>query len=757
MILSFLTIMTLGSLLTIWTNSHKYISDEQTRIGYGDLSLWVSNVPEDVEIESEIENLPEIKQVTSQRIIYTNYEANGVESDSEGQLIVFDSTVPYRFFDATLRDYEDAPEQIGDGEVYVPASFASMMNVKVGDHLTVRMTRNRGNVSFVIRGFYEDPVMGSSMIGMKGLLISEQDYLKLFSMLQNAGIDSLARTGQILHVTAKESAVNQTKLLSSILTNTHISSILEFSHSKSVMEGFMLVLQNAFSGFLLAFVIVLVIVVLIILSYSIRAGIDSDQVNIGRLKTMGVTSREIRISQIIQYVSAIFIGMIAGLSFVPVVTERISHLMIEVTGVKIPQVVPLVLLVVIILALLILFTSFIVVFTRKIISISPMSAIREERLHFHRKAMPSVKKNLQVTIAIRQIITGKRNYISVLLIAVLLTFFVSMIGRMNIWLGNDGKGMMDAFNPADHDIGVQMFGSSSDEDARNLILSVTGITDSYELAMPKVTIGGTGLTANVITDPHRFHILDGRTSSRNDEIVITEFVASDMGVTIGDKLRVVGDSGSEVYTIVGIYSCANDMGSNIGMSKEAYLKIGRDDKRIWCHHYFLEHPERKYEVTTLLEQTYGGDIHVHENTWPGLFGIISAMQLLVILMYVLSAIFIFIATWLTTSRLLQEEKRTIGIYKSLGFTSTGLRVSFAIRFLICTGIGSIVGTFLSSIFADHLVSEVMKLEGISNFSANPTVLEWMLPGILITMIFTCFAFITSRKMKKTSMTVLISE
>ncbi len=133
------------------------------------------------------------------------------------------------------------------------------------------------------------------------------------------------------------------------------------------------------------------------------------------------------------------------------------------------------------------------------------------------------------------------------------------------------------------------------------------------------------------------------------------------------------------------------------------------------------------------------------------------MHILVIFMYVLSAIFIFIATWLTTGRLLQEERRNIGIYKSLGFTSTDLRISFAIRFLLCAGIGSMIGIVFSGIFADYLVSEVMKLEGISNFSANPAVLEWMLPGILITIIFTCFAFITSRNMKKTSTTVLISE
>ncbi len=638
MILSFLAILTVGSLMTIRTNSKDYISREQDRVGYGDLALWVSKVPDDYDIKTEIGKLPKVEKVTSQQIIYANYEMNEEESDSEGQLILYDKKDGYRFFDNKLEKYIAEPENLGEGEIYLPASLVSMMHAKVGDDFTVRITRSSGNLTFVVKGFYEDPVMGSSMIGMKGLLISQGDYLKISEMIDGAGIDGLARKGQILHVTANDKAANQSELLSSILENTSLSTHLEFSHSKSVMEGFMLVLQNAFSGFLFAFVIVLLVIVLIILIHSIRAGIASDYVNIGRLKTMGLTSSMIRISQIIQYLSPISIGMILGLLFVPLVTGKICNLMITTSGVKIPAKVPIFTLLVMMFILLLIFTVFIMGMTGKIVSISPMAAIREEMTFYHGKRILPIKKNLSFSIAVRQIVTGKKNYVSLILTAILLTFFVSMIGRMNLWLGRDGKGMMDAFNPAEHDIGVQMFGSSGDEEAKNLILSITGITDSYQLAMPKVTIKGSSLTANVITDPDRFHILQGRTSQGDDEIVITEFVAADMGVGIGDRLPVTGDLGRADYKIVGIYSCANDMGSNIGMSREAYLKIGQDDRRIWCHHYFLESPSEKYKVTELLEKTYGGDVHVHENTWPGLFGIIRAMHILLVLMYLLSAI-----------------------------------------------------------------------------------------------------------------------
>ena len=66
------------------------------------------------------------------------------------------------------------------------------------------------------------------------------------------------------------------------------------------------------------------------------------------------------------------------------------------------------------------------------------------------------KKSLNLNLAIRQIVSGKKRYAGTCIIALLLVFFASVVGRMDSWLGQDGKGMMDAFNPADHDMGFRL-------------------------------------------------------------------------------------------------------------------------------------------------------------------------------------------------------------------------------------------------------------------------------------------------------------
>ena len=354
---------------------------------------------------------------------------------------------------------------------------------------------------------------------------------------------------------------------------------------------------------------------------------------------------------------------------------------------------------------------------------------------------------LSFHLALRQVLTGRRRYMGACLVAVFLVFFASLAGRMNGWLGEDGKGMMDAFHPADLDLGVQVLGELGAEEMEQMVLSYTDITDSYLLAMPSVSVNGTNYTANVITEPERFHISRGQTSMGADQVVLTEALASDLGADVGDFVTIRGNKGSGEFTVSGIYHCANDMGANLGMSREGYLSIGEDDSRLWCYHYFLEDPSQKQAITEALEQTWGGDVHVHENSWPGLSGIISAMHLLILFLYGVSAAFICIVTGMAGTKILDVEQKDMGIYKSIGCSVRMLRFSFAFRFGIVAGVGAVIGTLAAMGFTDPVVSTVMRLAGISNFASGNTPGSVLLPGSMVILLFFGFAWLLSGRIR----------
>lgn len=759
-VLLLLVSLALGTVLTLWTNSGRYVNAELDRAGFGTLTAWVSDVPDLNSLAGEIAALPEVSRVETQEVIFSNYTVREQESDSEGQLITLaPDENRYRFFTGDLSGYRTDTPEIVPGEVYVSPSLVSMFGVELGSEIVFPIARAGGDVSFTVKGFYEDPFMGSSMIGMKGFLICQADHDALAELIRSSGIDALARDGAMLHLFS-DSGLTTWLLNQAINENTSLPVYTEFVHSAQAIAGFMLILQNAFSGLLIAFVIVLLAAVLAVLSHSIGSTIESDYRDMGILKTVGFTSAALRRLQLLQYGAAILVGMCLGLLLTAPVSRLVSGVTLTTTGIQVPVQLPFLWCAGAFAAILVLLGTFILWKTEKIGAISPMRAIRGETggTGAITGATPAIHgTGLCLRLALRQLLTERRKYVSACAVAVLLVFFASMIGRMDAWLGPDGKGMMDAFNPADHDLGVQTFGTLDETEAEKLVLSFTGITDSYLLAMPSVAVNGVDYTANVIDQPERFHILEGRTCETDREIVLTEFVAAHLGLGIGDSVTVSGGLGSGEFTVTGLYSCANDMGDNVGMTAAGYLSIGRDDPQIWCHHYFLADPGQKAAITQALESTYGGDVHVHENTWPGLFGIISAMNALVVFLYAVVAVFILIVTVMTGSKILAAERRNIGIYKAIGFTDRQLRVSFALRFGVTAAIGGVLGTILAAVLTDPLVSSVMKLAGISNFASATALSNTLLPSGAVIGLFLLFAYLAAGKIKKTDLTVLISE
>lgn len=760
-ILTLLACAALGTVLTVWSNSEKYIGSELNRAGFGELTAWVTDLSDTSDLENSIEALEEIEHVETQSLIYSNYTANEIESDGEGQLITYNPLENrYRFFTDDLSGYKEPPDAIIPGEVYVSPSMVSMLGIHIGDEITFPIARAGGNLTLTVKGFYEDVFMGSSMIGMKGFLISESERTIALDLIHNAGIDALARDGAMLHIfKAQESELTVSELNSLLNEQTALAQYTESVHSKEAIWGFMLILQNAFCGILLTFVFVLLFVILIVLSHSISSTIASDFVNMGILKTVGLNSNRLRLLQLMQYGIPVMSGLVIGFLLSFPLGGMTSTATLTTTGVLIPGTPPLLALMAAFILLAFLLSLFIFIRTRKLGEITPMKAIRGET----DGAVTTVKKpaayggNIHFRLAFRQLMSGKSRYIGTFVVALLLVFFASIVGRMDAWLGSDGKGIMDAFNPADHDIGVQSFGELTQTEFENTIGEYTDITDTYVLAMPTASLNGISYMANVIDEPERFHILEGRTCMADNEIVITEFIAANFGLAIGDTVTVRGDNGSGEYTVSGIYSCANDMGDNFGMSQKGYLKIGGDSPYLWCWHYFLADSSQKGAITEALESAYGGDIHIHENTWPGLLGIISAMRALLVLMYALVLVFILIVTVMTGSKILSAEQKDLGIYKAIGFSSAGLQLTLALRFAFVSVLGGLVGTLMAAAVTDPIVSAVMKLAGISNFASNPNFISVILPMAVVTVLFTAFGWLSAGKIKKVALSELISE
>ena len=72
-VLVFLVSLVLGTVLTVWSNSSRYVSAEMERAGFGTLTAWVSDVPDLDSLVGEIASMPDVSTVETQEVIFSNY------------------------------------------------------------------------------------------------------------------------------------------------------------------------------------------------------------------------------------------------------------------------------------------------------------------------------------------------------------------------------------------------------------------------------------------------------------------------------------------------------------------------------------------------------------------------------------------------------------------------------------------------------------------------------------------------------------
>ena len=752
-LLVFLLALCLFSAITVYLSGIHSVESEMRRLGFGDFTIWTGGQPE--RLITEIESLPDVDKVLCQPLIFAGYEINGSYSDNEGQLIVYDGSVPYRFLSAD--GVEQPIPEIMPGTVYISPALCSNFDVEIGDTIQFELSRRDGIISLEVVGYFADAFMGSSMIDMKSFLIHENDWTKIQELISEAAdVDVLGKSGAMVHIfRSGDSVLSDLDFHRQIYEATDISLYTEFSYRQESILNYMLLLQNILSGFLIAFSLVLLMICLIIIGHSLSVVVEQEKQDMAVLKTLGLSGSGLRGLYLSLYGGTILAGLFLGLVLSWGVAGLLAKAMVSSTGLLINLSFPTGIISVILPGLLVLFTVFLLMRTRRILRIAPVQTIREV---YDGKKIVSVlrKRYLSLDIALRELCSGKRKYIALCIISVFLAFFLSVIGRMGTWLGPNGEGLMNTFSVADHDLGVQPFNESVPMDEIERIINwYSPIKETYELAMQSVTVNGQEYTANVLNDTKWFHVLSGEVCD-GDSILITDTVSNELSLSIGDIVQVAANGRMENYKVSGIYQCANGMGSNIGMSLEGYSKIGNITGYIWCYHYILENGLVRDYAMAYLQENYRG-IDVHTNSWSGLSGIVFVMHSLIVGIYLVAALFILVSVAITADKLLQFETGKMAIYKSLGMSVGSLRFAFALRFFIVVVIGTGIGICLSALCADSAIGRMFKMFGIGEFNSGFSILGTILPMAVIPLLFFGFALIFSAKLKQVSITNLLSE
>lgn len=552
--------ISLCAILSVWGNANDYVNQEIDRIGYGTFTCWTENVTDMDALQQEVEAFSDVEKVTIQPLLYVRYIINGHESGSSALMLPYQPEDYYIFKD-DLSGINASPKKPEKGEVYVTPAFCSLYDAVIGDKVEVILNDKKEYLT--IKGFFEDPVMGSSMMGMKTILMNPEEWDDIDNRLRtplpkdntnkNISSNNSASTGAMFHIFQSEkSKLTTSKFQSTVLNETGLGQYGIWSYSKNSVIGFMLILQNIFAGFLIVFVLVLLVITIIVLGHNISSSIEQDYVNMGILKAVGYTKRHLRMIQMGQHLLAVLLGILAGVPLSIPLVVLVNKLTITSTGLFVPTTLPVQYCALSLTGIFLLLAVFICAKTAKIGKITPLRAIRggTEDIYFKSLfTLPVYRKGMYFWLAFRQLISNKKQYISACLITSLLVFFLSFVGRLDAWIGPDGDGLMTALSVSPYDISLSTNKKGIIKDAEKIITKYTTIKDSYQFKMIRTMINGIDCTMNVISKPDYYNILEGRTCKYDNELVLTEMMAKDLDVSIGDTVTVTNGDKEAEYII----------------------------------------------------------------------------------------------------------------------------------------------------------------------------------------------------------------
>ena len=754
----FLAVLCAFSSSAIFFSGKKSVLQKMNSLGFGDFTILTNS--NDKSLVAEVAKIDGVKNVTAQKIIFSGYEITGVFSDNDGELILPSEQFHYNFID---ENGEKITEQtILPGTIFISPALKSRFDVEIGSKINFEISAidktDGGTRTFTVAGFFEDAFMGSAMIDMKSFLICAEDFFEVENQLAVTDKnDVLAKSGAMLHIDIHAEYTIR-KINQQIQSETRVPLFTEFSYTRNSIFNYMILLQTILCGVMFVFSLVLIATVFIVIAHTLSGILEQEKKNMAAFKTLGITAAHIRISCILIYSATFLFGILLGAALGLPLAKCLARALVSSTGFLIEVAFPQIFIILFSFGLLFLLALYLFCATKKIARIPPVHIYNgAQELVSVKKSVSEIAGELMLAkISIREVATKKSRYVGVLFVSILLVIFLSVIGKIASWLGPNGEGLANAFSVAEHDLGVQPFNAEVPMDEIERAVNwYSPIKEKYELAMQSVSINGFATTTNVLSDTTYFHILSGSECGEN-EILITHTIANELNLKIGDKATVSSRGRTTIYTVSGIYACANGMGNNIGMSTEGYSKIGDITGFVWCVHFIQENDAyRDYEME-FLKQNYSG-IDVHTNGWSGLSGIVRLMRTIIILCYAVATVFILISAMLTTQKLLQSESSNLAIYKSVGFTDAALRISFSLRFLLVVIFGGIFGTVISLFVSSPLVSAIFKTLGIGEFKCGISFLSVVLPILAVTVAFVFSAWIFSGKIKRASIVQVIRQ
>ncbi|MBW8348764.1 FtsX-like permease family protein [Bacillus sp. IITD106] len=647
-----------------------------------------------------------------------------------------------------LLNLESEEIQVSPGEIAVPIYFMQKENIAIGDK--IRISTNNFNKEFIVVDFVRDVQMNPSIIHSKRFVVSEADLALLKKNI-----------GQVEYLI--EFQLNDVKKLSTFRNEYQSANLPQkgpnidyplFKTLNAITDGIV-------SAVMIFVSILLNMIALLCIRFTILAAIEEDYREIGVMKAIGISLRDIKKIYVLKYIvlaaSASAVGYGASLFINHLFTANMMLYMGTGEKSMLLKIIPFI-TVIVIFFMIVFFCMFIL---RRFNKISAIEALRLEnmnetgknrkRLVLHRNSLV----NIHVFLGLRDIL-GRLNMYRLLFFMFFICAFIIIV-PVNFLNTIQSPDFIKYMGVERSDIRIDLPQSDyAESDFENILSHIANDPDVEKFA-PLVTsqfkvINSEGTEENITIETGDFSVfsleyLKGHAPTRHHEIALSYLNSEELKKNVGDTLRIYMDGQEMKMVVSGIYQDV----TNGGRTAKAlfppngksilWYKVSVDVKPNVSIHEKIKvygkafYPAKVTDLQGYANQTFGNTI--------------DQLRLFTTIAIIISICISVLITSLFLKMLMAKDYTQISIMKSIGFSAKQIRIQYVTRTLFVLVVGIILGTIISNTIGQWIVSALLSFMGASEitFSIDPVKAYIVCPLILIVtvVISTLLSTVTIKK------------
>lgn len=642
------------------------------------------------------------------------------DSDMNIASVILNADADRKFSPLKLVEKLDTINHVQSTDIFLPYSFKGSGGYELGDMFTITYLDKA--YSYRIAGFFEATLLGANNMGAYKFLLPDTAYRELSGemggaaegILVSAALKDLKQSTALLNDFNKEFPH----------LNTGMTSHFYYEADIETLKSFSTMTTNIVAMILVAFAAVIVLVSLIVIKYRVTNSVEDGIVNIGVLKALGYTSRQIIASMILQFSLITLFGGIAGVAgyyaFIPLFGGIISSL----SGLLWPQSFDLGINLASVLVVNVLVMAAVLLSSLRIRKLLPVAALRGGLMthNFKKNSFPleKTKGGLQLALACKTIVTNRKQSVMIAFIIAAITFasVFSVVLYYNV--ATDKTAFVHLVGAETSNVMVQVKSEADGEALYADIKKMNGVAKASIMDMVSTKIDEQAVFSYISDDFGKMEnrmVYKGRYPKYDNEIAVSWAVSKLIRKGIGDTVKVEMGEASRSFLITGISQSI----SNLGRAGYITLPGARQivpDYKITLINVYLNPDTDNPDFMKNIKSQYGNmieditDIDEMIDSQSSVY--IMAVFAVMVMILSITVLVVALILYLVIKTMILKRKKEFGILKSMGYTSFQLMTQTVLSFIPVVVTGVIAGGLLGCLYTNSMLTLLFSGAGIHN-------------------------------------------